>query len=213
MVLYRLGENEFFGEASLISDEPHPATVRAPEACDLIAFDREAMRACIAKNPSVVPILLRFLRGRMLEHLLRTSPLFAGLQTAQRRVLSRKFELIEVAEGALLISQGVRSPGLFVLLSGAVDVIRSDGEREHWLATLERGGVFGEISLLARPVAIADVRCALPGFALMLPASEFDEVTTTYPRWPRFGRPPPIRRQRGLRPAERSCSRDSWPGG
>jgi CRP-like cAMP-binding protein len=180
-VLYRLTENEFFGEAALISDEPHPATVRASEACDLIAFDRDAMRACIAKNPSVVPILLRFLRGRMLEHLLRTNLLFVGLDTAQRRALSRRFEFIEVAEGAILISQGTRSPGLFVLLSGAVDVIRSEGVREHWLATLERGGVFGEISLLTRPVAIADVRCALPGFALMLPASDFEEVTTAYP--------------------------------
>jgi CRP-like cAMP-binding protein len=181
IVLYRLGENEFFGEAALISDEPHSATVQASEACDLIAFDREAMRACIAKNPSVVPVLLRFLRVRMLEHLLRTSPLFVGLDTAERRALSRRFEFIEVAEGAVLISQGTRSPGLFVLLSGAVDVIRSEGVREQWLATLERGGVFGEISLLARAIAIADVRCALPGFALMLPASDFEEVTTTYP--------------------------------
>ncbi|HKY40849.1 MAG TPA: cyclic nucleotide-binding domain-containing protein [Polyangiaceae bacterium] len=181
MELYRLGENEFFGEDALISNEPRPATVQAAEACDLIAFDRQAMRYCISHHPTFVPILLRFLRGRMIEQLLRTSPLFVSFDTAQRRALSRRFEFIEVTEGALLIEQGTPSPGLFVLLSGAVDVTRSQGERETWIASLERGGMFGEISLLGRVGAIADVRCVEPGFALMLPASEFHEVIASYP--------------------------------
>ncbi|HEX2672932.1 MAG TPA: cyclic nucleotide-binding domain-containing protein, partial [Polyangiaceae bacterium] len=128
-----------------------------------------------------VPVLLRFLRGRMLEQLVRTSPLFAHLDTAERRALSRQFEFIEVSDGALLIRQGARSPGLFVLLSGAVDVIRVDGEREHWLATLERGGMFGEISLLSGSVAEADVRSVTSGFALMLPAAAFREVILAHP--------------------------------
>jgi len=179
--LYRLGENEFFGEDALISNEPRPATVQAAEACDLIAFDRQAMGHCIAHYPSVVPILLRFLRGRMIEQLLRTSPLFASFDTAQRRALSARFEFIEVTADALLIEQGTPSPGLFVLLSGAVDVVRSQGDRETWIASLERGGMFGEISLLGRSGAIADVRCIEPGFALLLPASEFYDVVTRYP--------------------------------
>jgi CRP-like cAMP-binding protein len=129
----------------------------------------------------VVPVLLRFLRGRMLEHLVRTSPLFAHLDTAERRALSRKFEFIEVAEDALLIQQGTRSPGLFVLLCGAVDVVRRDGDREQWLATLERGGVFGEISLLGRSLAEADVRSSTAGFALMLPAAAFPDVIMIHP--------------------------------
>jgi CRP-like cAMP-binding protein len=179
--LYRVGENEFFGEGSLISNDLQATTVRAIEDCDLLAFDRESMRVCIANNPSVVPVLLRFLRGRMLEHLVRTSPLFAHLDTAERRALSRKFEFIEVAEDALLIQQGTRSPGLFVLLCGAVDVVRRDGDREQWLATLERGGVFGEISLLGRSLAEADVRSSTAGFALMLPAAAFPDVIMIHP--------------------------------
>jgi len=179
--LYRVGENEFFGEGALISNDPQPTTARAAEDCDLIAFGRDSVRDCIVDNLSMVPVLLRFLRSRMLEHLVRTSPLFAHLDTAERRALSRKFEFIEVSEGALLIQQGTRSPGLFVLLSGAVDVIRCDGEREHWLATLERGDMFGEISLLGRAPAEADVRSVSSGFALMLPASDFRDVIMTHP--------------------------------
>ena len=107
--------------------------------------------------------------------------MFEHLGTAERRALSREFEFIEVSEGALLIQQGTRSPGLFVLLSGAVDVIRCDGQREQWLATLERGGMFGEISLLSGSVAEADVRSVAPGFALMLPAAAFRNVIMTHP--------------------------------
>lgn len=179
--LYRLGENEFFGEAALISNEPCPTTVRAAEACDLMAFDREAMRVCIANNPAVVPVLLRFVRSRMIEHLVRVSPLFTHFETAERRALTRKFELIEFADGAQLLQQGTRSPGIFVLLSGAVDVTQLNDQREDWLATLERGGVFGEMSLLSRPTAVADVRAVSPGFALMLPAAAFREVIMTHP--------------------------------
>jgi CRP-like cAMP-binding protein len=133
--LYRVGENEFFGEGALIGNDPQSTTARVSEDCDLLAFGRDSMRDCIVDNLNVVPVLLRFLRSRMLEQLVRTSPLFAHLDTAERRALSRQFEFIEVSDGALLIRQGGRSPGLFVLLSGAVDVIRRDGEREHWLAT------------------------------------------------------------------------------
>lgn len=179
--LYRIGENEFFGEGALISNDPQPATAQVSEDSDLLAFDRDSVRNCIVDNLSMVPVLLRFLRGRMLEHLVRTSPLFAHLDTAERRALSRKFEFIEVSEGALLIEQGTRSPGLFVLLSGAVDVVRRDGAREQWLATLERGGMFGEISLLGPAVAEADVRSVTSGFALMLPAAVFRDVIMAHP--------------------------------
>gem|GEM_PF-952594 len=179
--LYRVGENEFFGEGALISNDPQPTTARAAEDCDLLAFNRESMRECIVDNLNVVPVLLRFLRSRMLEHLVRTSPLFAHLDTAERRALSRKFEFIEVKEGAVLIQQGTRSPGLFILLCGAVDVVRVDGEREQWLATLERGGMFGEISLLGRSAAEADVRSVSAGFALLLPAAAFRDVIMTHP--------------------------------
>jgi len=179
--LFRVGENEFFGEGALIGSDPQPATARAAEDCDLLAFTRDSMRACIVDNLGMVPVLLRLLRARMLEHLVRTSPLFTHLHTAERRSLTRKFQFIEVSEGALLIQQGTRSSGLFVLLSGAVDVIRCDGDREQWLATLERGGMFGEISLLGGSVAEADVRSVAPGLALMLPAEAFRDVIMSHP--------------------------------
>jgi CRP-like cAMP-binding protein len=179
--VFRVGENEFFGESALISNDPQSTTARATEDCDLLAFARDSVRDCIVDNLNVVPVLLRFLRARMLEQLVRTSPLFAHLDTAERRALGRKFEFIEVSDGALLIRQGACSPGLFVLLSGAVDVIRCDGDREQWLATLERGGMFGEISLLSGSVAEADVRSATAGFALMLPAAVFRDVIMSHP--------------------------------
>lgn len=98
-------------EDSLISNEPRAVTVLAAEACDLIVFDREAMRQCMTHHPSVAPILLRFLRGRVVEQLPRTSPLFASFDTAQGRVLSGRLEFIAIAAGEQLIQQGKPSPG------------------------------------------------------------------------------------------------------
>lgn len=41
--------------------------------------------------------------------------------------------------------------------------------------------MFGEMSSLGRVGAVADVRCVEPGFALLLPAAEFDEYVRRYP--------------------------------
>ncbi len=183
VTLYHLGENEFFGESALISNEPQAVTVEACEDLDLLAFDRGAMQSCIRDNPFVVPLLLRFLRARMIDQLVHTSSLLTGFDTTERRALSRRFEFIEFATGSELIHQGARSPGLFVLLSGAVEVLRREAQRIEPLAKLERGGIFGEMSLLGRPAAVADVRGLRAGFALMLPAAEFRDVIMTHPQF------------------------------
>ena len=181
--LYTLGENEFFGEASLLCNEPRASTVEAVEDCDLLAFDRATMTACVARTPAVISVLLRFLRERMIEHLLRTSPLFTCFELAERRSLSRRFQVIEMTAGAELISQGLRSIGLFVLLSGAVAVLRQEAERVTRVAVLERGGVFGQVSLLRPPGAVASVSAMRAGFALMLPRAEFHELIMTHPQF------------------------------
>jgi NTE family protein len=70
---------------------------------------------------------------------------------------------------------------LFLLLSGAAEVVHDDSIEERRLAMLRPGAVFGEMSLLDGGSAMADVRCAARSYALLLPRSKFERVAQEYP--------------------------------
>jgi CRP-like cAMP-binding protein len=175
-----VGEGEFFGEAALLGSEPRPSTAEAREPTDLLAIDSQAVRELIASEPRVLTTVLRFLRERLVESSMLTNPIFTILSRAERRRLAEHFDFVEIEPESLVIWQGVRSPGLYILLSGAAEVTLDDGE-PHQLAVLHAGDVFGEMSLLRSEAAIADVRCVTTSYALMLPKADFPAVVSSYP--------------------------------
>ena len=179
--LTRLGEGEFFGEAALVGNEPRPTTAEALEPTDVLSIARETIRELIVEEPRVLTTVLRFLRERLIESSMLTNPLFTILSGLERRRLAAQFEFLEIEPNSLVIWQGVRSPGLFVLLSGTAEVMCDDEGQDKLFATLGPGAVFGEMSLLAGGAAIADVRCVARSYALMLPKAAFAHVASEHP--------------------------------
>ena len=90
--------------------------------------------------------------------------------------------LIPALPGSVLrlgaAKHGERAPGLFFLLCGSAEALRQ-GSR---LGLLRPGDVFGEISLLRRSPATADVRAVSKCWALSLPRERFQEIMVTYPQ-------------------------------
>lgn len=177
----RLSEGEFFGEAALTSNEPRLMTAEAVEPTEILTIRRDTIRELIADEPRLLTTVLRFLRERLIASSMLTNPIFTILSGHERRTLATHFEFLEIDPGSLVIWQGVRSPGLFVLLSGSAEVIHDDAAEEHLLATLGPGAVFGEMSLLDGGGAVADVRCVHRSYALMLPRELFARVASDYP--------------------------------
>jgi CRP-like cAMP-binding protein len=93
--------------------------------------------------------------------------------------MTREFQFLELEAGAVLIEEGKRADGLFVLLSGEAEVIRKAGER---LAVLQAGDVFGEMSLLTQQPAVATVRTTKKAFALEMPADRFTQTVMVHPQ-------------------------------
>jgi CRP-like cAMP-binding protein len=179
--LARLNDGEFFGEGALMSNEPRQATAEAVEPTDVLSIDCGTIRDLIVEEPRVLRTVLHFLRERLIESSMLTNPLFTILSAVERRRLASHFEFVEIDPGSLVVWQGVRSPGLFLLLSGGAEVIHDDSVEERRLATLRPGAVFGEMSLLDDRTAVADVRCATRSYALLLPRAEFHAVAKQYP--------------------------------
>jgi len=176
--LARLEAGAFFGEIGVLTDEPRTATIEAASSCTILEVSRELLWELVRRSPDVLRTLLRFLRDRLLERLLGSSALFSGLSPDDGRALASQFVFLELEPGVVAVQQGQRAPGLFFLLSGAAEAVR-DGAV---LGALGPGDVFGEMSLLLRTPASADVRAVRKCWALELPQARFQEIMVTYPQ-------------------------------
>jgi CRP-like cAMP-binding protein len=174
--LARLGDGAVFGEMALLTDQPRSATIAAAGATRLVAFDRKAVGDTLALEPRATSVLVGYLRRRLVANLVGSSPLFAPFPPDEKKALAARFRLSEASAGATLVEAGARARGLYLVVSGAVDVVR---ERDV-VATLGPGDVFGEISLL-EGAAVATVRAREVGLFLVLPAGEFREIIMTHP--------------------------------
>ncbi len=177
--LARLGPSAFFGEIALITDHPRSATIRAVTRCELLAIDRELLRDALSESSEILTVILRFVRDRSIDRITRTSELFQPFTDTERLALSARFELVEVVHDAVLITQGERADGLYLIVAGKVEVQRTG---EQLLASLGPGDVFGELSLLANTGSTANVRSVTRVLALRMPASTFQEVIMTHPQ-------------------------------
>jgi CRP-like cAMP-binding protein len=180
--LGRLAEGEFFGEIGLMTDQPRYATAEAIAPTHLLKIDRNVIGDLIEIEPSVLKVLLRFLRDRLIDNLVRTSPLFQPFGGGERFALAGRFLFLEVERESVLIRQGQMADGLFILLTGRAEVIRDQDGEPRRLATLNPGDLCGEMSLLTHEPAIATVRAATKCFALELVAKDFRELIMTHPQ-------------------------------
>lgn len=176
--LARLGQGAFFGELGLLTDNPRSATVTATGPTRLLEISRDLAWEVIEHAPEVLRTLLRFFRDRMLDRLVDVSPLFGGLPREEAGKLASQFVFLEIETGVLPIKAGERSPGLYFLMCGAAEVVRDGGR----IGTLGPGDVFGEMSMLLRSPATADVRTLRKTWVLHLPQAQFQEVMMTYPQ-------------------------------
>ncbi|MFV0633917.1 Crp/Fnr family transcriptional regulator [Demequina sp.] len=97
------------------------------------------------------------------EQLLRSSPLFGGMDGASARSLIAMMTRIELAKGEVLFNEGDEGQALFVIVKGKVKMARTarDG-RENLLGLLGVGDMLGELSVfdpgprLSRAHAVED---------------------------------------------------------
>ena len=174
-----LHEGSFFGEMAILSDAPRVATVEsASEDTLLLEISTSLLNDLSARYPQLALALKRFCRQRLLANVMSSSDLFRPFTKPERKRLIELFRAREVPSGTTLLKAGELSDGLYVVLSGEVEVRRG----EELLARLREGELFGEISLLTRAPAIATVTAARRTSLLRLPKEDFNTVMMTHPQ-------------------------------
>jgi CRP-like cAMP-binding protein len=172
-----LSAGAFFGEVTLITDHPRMATVTALTTVEVLRIDRDALAFVLARHPEVVTALLRFVRDRLVERWMRTSPLCKPFSERQRREFASRFRFLEIEAGSVVMAPGDEADGLYIVLAGQF-VVRRGGEDA---AALGPGELIGETVLMTgeplQSSVIANTKC----LALWLPVDHFREVIMIHP--------------------------------
>jgi len=178
MQLARLSEGDFFGEMALLSGAPRVASVDAlVDGTLVLEISTALLTELTRRHPGVATALKKFCRQRLLSNLMATSALFRPLTRTDRRMLATSFRARDVLAGDVVLTEGGRGDGLYLVLAGLLEVSRG-GFR---VAKLGQGEVFGEASLLGRRPVVATVRALQRTSLLRLPEEDFAKVAERYP--------------------------------
>ena len=117
------------------------------------------------------------------QGLLSGSPLLLGLAPDELSDLVSTAERRSYHANELVVEEGTASDCLFVLLTGAVRVVREHDGQSVTLATLEHGGdFFGEMSLIDILPRSADIRAVGQVEVLAFPKRDLTDFFTRSPR-------------------------------
>ncbi|WP_084645427.1 sensor histidine kinase [Devosia insulae] len=113
--------------------------------------------------------------------LIRQVPIFAELNEAEASELWHAGERVNVAPGEVFIREGEQGGSLYIILVGAVEVTKQDGEHEVTLATRGPGEFLGEMSLLEQAARTASVRATEPSELLAIGSEAFRQLLARRP--------------------------------
>jgi CRP-like cAMP-binding protein len=181
MVLARLVSGALFGEMALLSRAPRAASVVAIRPSILLVAKRDSLEAVAERRPEVGIELAAHCRRRMVANLARTSPVLVAVPSEERSKLVERFETRIFEKGVRLVIEGHEPQGLHLIASGEVAVVAHEGGESVVLATLPPGETVGEVALVLRRKANADVIAVHPTVTLFLPRDQFIALIQDHP--------------------------------
>jgi CRP-like cAMP-binding protein len=179
--LARLAPGAFFGEMSLVSSAPRAADVHAASHATLLRADKAAMDELSSRAPKIGDVLIAFCHARMLENLMRISPVLSPVPPRRRPDVVARFGTDYREAGETIIEEGDEGRGLYLVVSGRVRVLKRDGSDMVQVAALGPGDLFGEISLLMQKPSTATVVAEQSTALLFLARAEFADATGDFP--------------------------------
>jgi signal transduction histidine kinase len=112
---------------------------------------------------------------------LRATPLFGGLDDDQLERLARMGEIVDLAPGDRLITEGDVADALYVVLDGELDVTKRAGSSEIPLARVGPGSLQGEIAALEGGRRLASVAAVGEAEVLRIPIGAIRELLSAGP--------------------------------
>ncbi len=179
--LAKLGPGAFIGEMAIVTRAPRAAEVRAIEHTVVLRADKKKTEELAARASEIGNVLIAFCHARMIENLMHVSPVLSPVPVTRRPDVIALFDSDYFEAGSVIIQEEQEAPGLFLIASGRVEVVKEEGADKVVMASLGPGDVFGEISLIMRRPSTATVIAAEDTAVLFLSSTDFNEVTKEFP--------------------------------
>jgi len=181
-----LRKGDFFGELSLISNQPRTATIAVrSDSADLILFSKKKFIEQTKQNPSLMMSILKATIARLLraettlDKLIKKIPdLDSNLEISLKESRTENINIFKyvhsvyssnLKKGDRIFGEGDASNGMmFFLLQGSVSVVKIYNKRIYQITNLEAGDFFGEVSLVA----------TMPRYQTMIVSSEKAKIAS-----------------------------------
>ena len=179
----RLHRGQAFGEAAVLGGYRRSASAKSEGGSSLLMLTRASLLAMGRKFAPFMKLLRAMHRNRTLAQLIPGNAILGALDAGRRHQLFSYFESRKASPNQVLIREGGKSPGFFVIATGKVRVIRKIANQTapEELAQLGPGDIFGEISLLENTPATATIEVVDPLQYFVLWRAEFDALMEDYP--------------------------------
>jgi hypothetical protein len=130
-----------------------------------------APRKLLARLEAMEPAEVKIYSG------LKSSPLFAGLSSSALNDILGRMTARSYTTNQYICREGDISDRMYLLESGAVEVIVGEGSAAQVVAHLRRGDIFGEMGLLSDEPRAASTLTTMPTLVLELDRSAFTEIS------------------------------------
>jgi CRP-like cAMP-binding protein len=181
-ILAYLTDGAFFGEMALLQDGARTASVIVEEDSQIFELSKPLLDKVVEQFPSVAKVLRNFYTQRLLSTAMAIHPLFRPFGPNERRALMELFKSKPFKANDVLLEEGKKGEGLYILLTGTLEVTKVKDGAPVQIAELVAGDMFGEISLLTNRPTVATVRAVTDCFVLRLSKKNFDELIMTHPQ-------------------------------
>jgi CRP/FNR family cyclic AMP-dependent transcriptional regulator len=144
-----------------------------------------AGRAVYLAAPGLAVQYLRLPRATVMEQsisldnivgFLVTTPLFDGLDAAERADVVRILEVTRLREGEKVFQEGDPGDAWYVISEGAVRVLKTLDAGQREIARLTRGECFGEMAMLDRSARSATVEASTDVTLFRFRRARFEEL-------------------------------------
>ncbi|MZH02605.1 MAG: cyclic nucleotide-binding domain-containing protein [Nitrospinae bacterium] len=139
----------------------------------------------------VSPLLLRFVRlvgmwdivaMKINKDVLINSPLFKGMSIYQIKKAILLSQLHEFKNQEIVIRQGEKTGKMYLVLSGKIDIVRENGDKEIKIQTMNPGEFFGEVAFAGEIERIATARAIEYSEVISLDSDSIEKSLRFYPR-------------------------------
>ncbi|MDQ6962288.1 MAG: cyclic nucleotide-binding domain-containing protein [Mariprofundaceae bacterium] len=145
--LAHLYPGDIYGEFGALRKKVRYASVVTTERSEVIRIEQEAVSQILEVNPTFHKALNHVLKRRILDSFFFSHTALNKLPPEARIDLSEKLNPTFIQRGHSVFSQGDKSQGPFLILSGNVDIRYENKEKEETLLEIRRNGdVIGEVA-------------------------------------------------------------------